>query len=445
MPSVCTIGKRGSGIVVLLLFTLTTAFSQDNSPWSRYGLGDVMPSVNIVNRGLGHTAAAYADFQTINFVNPASYSKFGTQRAIFDIGLDINSRTLRNNRGSSYTSSNATIPYLAGGFQLRGEKSKTDWGLAFGLRPLTKVSYNVESGTRLRSGDSVATNFEGNGGTYQAFIGTAIGIKNFSIGGNGGYRFGSKDYTTRVFVLNDTVPDRYAPGRLEVRNNFGGAFAELGMQYLIKLGKQSSLQLGAYGSLQAPMNATRTENFESFTFVGEAGVERTVDSVTSLKNIRGGIQYPAYYGAGFLYDVQGKGRLSIAADYVIHEWGNYRYYGAADLLRHSRQIKIGAQFLPDALGETKGFWTNVLYRGGLVLTREPFTVDGEMNSYGVTLGAGIAIKRYSYAEVNRSNILNFAMEFGQRSNRNSLLRENYFRLAMSFSFSDIWFIKRRYD
>lgn len=445
MPSVCTTGKRGLGIVVLLLFTLTTAFSQDNSPWSRYGLGDVMPSLNIVNRGMGHTAAAYADFQTINFINPASYSKFGAQRAIFDVGLDVNSRTLSDNRGRSYTSSNAVIPYLAGGFQLRGEKSKTDWGLAFGLRPMTRVSYNVESGSRLRSGDSVASNFEGNGGAYQAFLGTAIGIKNFSIGINGGYRFGSKDYTTRVFVLNDSVPDRYTPGRLDVRNNFGGAFAELGMQYQMKLSKKSSLQLGAYGSLQSSMNATRSETYESFTFVGEAGVERQIDSIASLKNIRGGIQYPAYYGVGFLYDVLGKGRLNFAVDYVIHQWGNYRYYGAPDLLQHSRQLKIGAQFLPDAVGETKGLWTNILYRGGLVLTREPYTVDGNMNSFGVTLGAGIAIKKYSYAEINRSNILNFAMEFGQRSNRSSLLRENYFRLAMSFSFSDIWFIKRRYD
>ena len=63
------------------------AFSQDNSPWSRYGLGDITPSSNIVSRGMGHAAAAYSDFQTINFVNPASYSRFGAQRAILGPGF----------------------------------------------------------------------------------------------------------------------------------------------------------------------------------------------------------------------------------------------------------------------------------------------------------------------------------------------------------------------
>ncbi|HMP88342.1 MAG TPA: hypothetical protein PKE63_13770, partial [Lacibacter sp.] len=142
---------------------------------------------------------------------------------------------------------------------------------------------------------------------------------------------------------------------------------------------------------------------------------------------------------------QGKGRLNVAADYVIHQWSNYRYFDAPDFMRDSRQIKLGAQYLPDATGTSTNFWSNVLYRAGLLLVREPFTVDGNMNSVGFTFGAGLPVRKYSYAEVNKSNIVNLAMEFGQRSNRNSLLRENYFRLAVSFSFSDIWFIKRKYD
>ena len=96
MQSVSSIGKRVSLLFVLSLTVILPAISQDNSPWSRYGLGDIVPTGNVATRGMGHLGAAYSDFQTINFVNPASYSRFGLQRSILDMGIDINSRKLSN-------------------------------------------------------------------------------------------------------------------------------------------------------------------------------------------------------------------------------------------------------------------------------------------------------------------------------------------------------------
>ena len=58
-----------------VLFTITfslgsiTGFSQDNSPYSRYGLGDMTPPTNITLRGLGGISAAYNDILSINFNN----------------------------------------------------------------------------------------------------------------------------------------------------------------------------------------------------------------------------------------------------------------------------------------------------------------------------------------------------------------------------------------
>lgn len=451
MQSVSSIGKR-----VLLLFVLSSgivipALSQDNSPWSRYGLGDIVLSGNIANRGMGHLSAAYSDFQTINFVNPASYSKFGSQRAILDIGLDINSRKLSNNKGSTYTSKNATIPYLASGFQIKPLKAKYDWGLAFGLRPITKVSYSIESGRRIRSGDSVQTIYEGSGGTYQAFLGTAIGIKNFSIGINGGYRFGSTDYTTKVTVYNDTVPDRYKPGRKKVRTNFGAPLLEAGIQYQLQLSedsaskKRSSLHIGAYASLQSNMHATRDEAIETYVVVDDAGNDIRVDSVSEVKNSKGNILFPSTYGFGLMYDREGKSNLRVGADVVLSNWGNYRYFGNKDNLQNGWQVKFGGQFMPDITGRAKSYWGQVLYRAGFHYGTEPFKVDGDMKTYGITLGLGLPIKRYTYVELNRNNIVNTAFEFGQRGNRTALLRENYFRFTVGFSLSDIWFIKRKYD
>lgn len=451
MQSVSSIGKRVSLLFVLSLTVILPAISQDNSPWSRYGLGDIVPTGNIATRGMGHIGAAYNDFQSINFVNPASYSRFGLQRSILEMGIDVNSRKLSNNRGETYTSSNAVIPYLAAGFQIKPVKSKVDWGLAFGLRPVTKVSYNIQSGGRLPSGDSTVTLYEGTGGSYQAFLGTAIGFKNFSIGVNGGYRFGTADYTTRVNIYNDTLPGRYRSGQKKIRNKFGAAFAEVGVQYLIKLKidtvnkKTSLLHLGAYTTLQSSMKSTRDELFETFFITDQSGTDQQIDSVSEVTDIKGSIVYPSTYGFGLMYEHDGKSSLRIGADYVMSKWSDYRYNGAKDMLQDGWQIKLGGQIIPDITGRSKSYWSQVMYRAGFNYGLEPYTVDGDMKTYGITFGVGLPIKRFTYQEINKSNVVNTAFEFGQRGNRTMLLRENYFRFTIGFSLSDIWFIKRKYD
>ena len=65
-------------LICLILFISFNAYSQDNSPYSRYGLGDIVPSTNINSRGMGSLAAGYNDILSINFNNPASYGYFQT-------------------------------------------------------------------------------------------------------------------------------------------------------------------------------------------------------------------------------------------------------------------------------------------------------------------------------------------------------------------------------
>jgi hypothetical protein len=301
------------------------------------------------------------------------------------------------------------------------------------------------------SGDSTITLYEGTGGTYQAFLGTAIGVKNFSIGVNGGYRFGTADYTTRVNIFNDTVPGRYRSGQKKIRNKFGAAFAEVGVQYLIKLKvdtvnrKSSVLHLGAYTTLQSSMRSTRDELFETFLIDQSTGNDRQLDSISEITDIKGNILFPSTYGFGLMYEHDGKSSLRLGADYVISKWADYRYNGAKDMLQDGWQVKLGGQFIPDITGRSKSYWSQVLYRAGFHYGLEPYTVNGDMKSYGITFGVGLPIKRFTYQEINKSNVVNTAFEFGQRGNRTMLLRENYFRFTLGFSLSDIWFIKRKYD
>ena len=67
------------GVILVAFFFvvfLNSAQAQDNSPYTRYGIGDIVPSTNVNGRGMGSISAGFNDFLAINFNNPASYASF---------------------------------------------------------------------------------------------------------------------------------------------------------------------------------------------------------------------------------------------------------------------------------------------------------------------------------------------------------------------------------
>ena len=95
MLSVSTTMYKKISLLGLVCMCISTVWAQtENSPYSRYGLGDLVPNQNILNRGMGGVSAAYSDFHTVNFINPASYAKL-KQYTTFDVGIELDNRTLR--------------------------------------------------------------------------------------------------------------------------------------------------------------------------------------------------------------------------------------------------------------------------------------------------------------------------------------------------------------
>jgi hypothetical protein len=248
--------------VLILTFGLQhTVFSQENSPYSRYGLGDIVPPSNIVSRGMGGIAAGFSDYSSINFTNPASYGNL--QSTIFDIGLEVDRRTLKSTTPAArFSATNAVITYLQLGFPIKMPKANKKgifWGMNIGLKPVSRINYKISKREYLTGIDSLGTIYEGTGGVNQAYLGTALRIKGFSLGVNGGYMFGNKDYSTNLSFLNDTV--QYAQSNTATNSNFGGLFLNGGIQFEKRIkGKDkkiSILRFGVYGNLKQTLSATR--------------------------------------------------------------------------------------------------------------------------------------------------------------------------------------------
>src|SRR5947208_1036065 len=77
---------------IALLFISVISYSQENSPFSRYGLGDIYPQQSIASRSMGGVSAAFTTTQAINTINPASYGSLGI--VTYDFSLSIDTRTL---------------------------------------------------------------------------------------------------------------------------------------------------------------------------------------------------------------------------------------------------------------------------------------------------------------------------------------------------------------
>jgi hypothetical protein len=456
--------RNNSGIVVKIFFSvacffmLQSAVAQGNSPYSRYGLGDAVPNTNILNRGMGGIQAGYSDFLSINFNNPASYSQFQSfleartkkqvsGRVLLEAGINVEGQTLRNpNTTAKFNSTNSYFSYLQLGVPLR-----KNWGLSFGLRPLSRIGYSIITRERLtdpRNGsfiDSAQTEYTGDGGAYIPSIGTGFSIKNFSAGVNIGYLFGKREAATRRALTSRELPSNNA--NTTVLSSFGGIYFNLGAQYKIHIDssatKATSLTLGATGNIKQTLNGTQDFINETFIRDGQSGDFR-LDSVYENKDVKGEVTYPASYTIGFVLDQRNPRNAAgwlIGVDFIQNKWEDFRFFGAGDAVKNNWQVRAGGQLRPKP---ARNYFSNVAYRAGFYTGPDYITAGGNLPTWGASFGLGLPLANYNRL-TNQATFINLALEYAKRGNDDNPVKENTFRFSVGLNFSDLWFNKRKYD
>jgi hypothetical protein len=442
----------------------TSVFAQDNSPYSRYGIGDLVSASNISNRSMGGISAGYTDPLSVNFSNPASFAgfqawkekksnKLSSGRVVLDMAVNIDNRMLRDPlKEQRYTASNALFSYVQVGIPLR-----KNWGMSFGIRPVSRISYKINRYERLvdpvngANIDSSITQFEGDGGSYLGSLGTGLSLfskdrkgleEKLSVGINTAYLFGRKNYMTRRSFLNDTVS--YYQAKFQNTTNFGNLSLQAGLQYQLPVTKKVMLTIGAFGQLGQTASASQDLLRETFFYDQSQGQLR-LDSISDLRDVKGTIELPASFTTGFVlqkFAVPNKeGGWMVGIDYSAQPWSEYRFYGKADSLQDKWELRLGAQISPVP---QRSYFTNVSYRFGLFLGPDYIKVGESLPQFGASLGLGLPVG-ISRQAPNQVTFVNLAIEYARRGNKNSVLQENLFRISLGFSLSDIWFIKRQYD
>lgn len=433
--------------VLLLLAMLTFGYASqaqnaNNSPYSRYGLGDINSPGFASQFGMGGLSVPLGYTDHINVGNPASYTYL--KRPVFDFG--VQSKTLwLSDESETQASNNVALRNIAFGFPITKR-----WGMSFGLLPYSSAGYSVSSSDSVAgvNDGAVTTLYTGSGGLNQFYLGNGFNIINkndstiLGVGVNASYIFGAIDRTRRTIF-----PDNVGFYNTRVRNSMrlGDVIFDFGLQYQQYLAKDLKFTAGASLFLGSEINGSSDMLSVSYTPTSIAELDVVRDTIEFQDTISGFVFLPqrTAFGVSFEY----KERWVIGVEYSTQDWSTYKSsFGGVeetDNLGASTSLIVGLQYRPPLdLSPNAKFWNNIRYRAGFRYGTSYLQLDdSQLTESAFSFGLGIPLSRSFSA-------LNLGMELGQRGTTgNNLLQEQTatFYIGLSLLPQERWFYKRKYD
>ena len=175
------------GSWLLASSTVVCAQISTNSPYTRYGLGDMFDQSFTNNAAMGGVGYALRTPEHINAMNPASYTAVDSLSFIFDAGMSLKSSNFQEGKYKA-NAKNSSFDYIGMQFRLHPRL-----GMTIGYTPFSTVGYNFTRSKEIENSSDVtiSNNFYGDGGLQQIFGGVGFKIlDNLSIGANIGYLYG---------------------------------------------------------------------------------------------------------------------------------------------------------------------------------------------------------------------------------------------------------------
>ncbi len=416
-------------ILICSLFLSLTLFSQIRiaSPYSRFGIGDLSDNNNAWNMTMGQLGIGAQSPYHVNNTNPASYIAYDSLSFIFEGGFNGQFVTLTSSLQS--TSRN----YASLGYLLFGMPVNKWWKTSLGLVPFSDVGYNVAINDSYVATGRIQRNYAGSGGINRFYWGNAFRpFKNFSIGANISYLFGSMKRDAIVLFPDSAYTMNFRQSYYVTMNDL---YFDFGAQYRIKLKNDLSLTLGAVFAPTLSM-AAKTDIL-AYTFLSNSsGTEIPRDTLIKQTGYSGRIVVPTMIGGGFSFDKTDKWLIGV--DYKWQNWQKFSAFNQSDSLVNSWHVSAGGEIIPKIDNYTN-FLARMHYRLGFSYTKTYLHLRGQdINEYGMSFGIGIPLR-------GMKTMLNVGGEYGSRGNTNEgLIRESYFKIVVGFSIYERWFIKRKY-
>lgn len=431
--------KYTLAVCLLLTGLIANAQITIQSPYSKFGVGNIKKTLLPQYRAMGGVSTAISRstfFNNINIQNPSSYSTINT--TIFDIGMSGGYSELSNSNLKE-NSFNATLSHVALAFPVTRRS-----GLSFGILPYSELGYNFKSsvnlGTTTDNQKSINYVYSGEGGLTKAYFGYGIQFgDHFRVGANAEYLFGNLAESRSTEHQND-------PGsinsRIQDKNSVGGFAFSYGAQYDFRIDNKTTLVLGYSGSSSSKVNSTATRYVTRY--ISDLGGNETpaIDTVEKVENNPTNLKLPLIHNFGI--SLQKNDRWLIGADYRMGKWSDFSIGDVKQNLQDTYGFSVGGQFIPD-YSSISSYFKRVEYRLGFAYDKTYIQMNGQdVNQMALTFGLGLPLSSFERGSLYK---LNIAAEIGKRGNTNNgLLQERYVNIHLGFTLNDSkWFQRFKFD
>lgn len=414
-----------------LLLTMVTgmaiAQNNTNSPYTRYGYGDLSDQSFGNSKAMGGIAFGLRDGAQINPLNPASYTAIDSLTFIFEGGVSLQNMNISGG-GVKLNAKNSSFDYLAMQFRLHPKIA-----MSIGLLPFSNVGYSVsESNEATETSPYSTKSLTGEGGLHQLYVGAGVKVlKNLSVGVNASY-FGGDITRSLTQLYPNTAAYSYIRQNAVSVSDYK---LDFGLQYTQEFNKKHSATIGAVYSPKHKLN-----NDYTVTTQASSTVSQDWDAT---------LEVPNTFGVGFTYNYDK--RLTVGLDYSLQQWSKTKFgvNTSDDAVREDfdetytycdrHKISVGAEYIPNLIG--RSYLSHIKYRLGAYYTTPYYKIGGKdaAREYGVTAGFGLPVPR------SRS-ILSISGQFVRVSGQEStFVNENIFRVSIGLTFNERWFFKRRVE
>jgi hypothetical protein len=400
----------------LLLASLCgSAQTSTYSPYSYYGIGELVNSDYGLYSGMGGIGYGIKSGQYINWMNPASYSGIDSLRFLFDLGANGYTSTLKS-ASESYAVVNGNLRKLTFGFRMQPR-----WAVSFGLVPYSNMGYRVNSKKQVEgtAGEYINITCNGDGGLSRVYFGNSFKLsQRVSVGINSSLLVGSISKTESYTV--DNIDGSWEMTRqFKPRSTF---YFDAGIQYSDSINTKWGYTFGFIGG-----NSTTIRIAEYVT--------TDADSVAQFSKSYN-FTIPSYLGVGLSIS---SNRWLFAADYRVQHWSRAESLNNSYRLTNSHHFAVGAQYTPD-YPRRETLFKRMSYQVGAHYDRSYLQFgSNNIDILGVTAGVVIPMR-------NQRSSVAISVEAGRKGLvSRGLFRENYLQMNLSVCLGDIWFLKRRFE
>lgn len=410
-------------LLAVLSFISISIFGQYtmNSPYSRFGLGDLEQGGFAINKSMGGIGIALRETNQINYLNPASYTAQDSMSFVWDIGMKGNITTYNTSAGSM-KQRNYNFDHLALSFPIINKK----YYASAGMIPYSKKGYSYFEKDTFSDGETLLSKYNGSGNISRFYIGNGISLLNdkINLGFNISYLFGSLTNSTIISIVEDNSKG-IQPYKVYDAGITGWLFT-LGAQGIFPLSNDLSLTIGAVFEPKTNLDAEVKNQLLRYA-------DTLADQPDTGKYV-----IPARFGGGMSF--QYKNKLTFGLDYTMQDWSKASFLGTKDdNLSSSKRISCGLQYVHDKESYTN-YFAKVRVRAGFYFEDTYLELRNKgIKDYGFTVGLGLPFRR-------TNTMFNVGLEMGKRgTTQNQLIEDSYMRISVSVSLFDYWFYKRKYD